>query len=45
LFTDFSGAALRYNHPSAEHGALMAAGKARHHALIDAVRDRRGEFA
>ena len=45
LFTDISGATLSYNAPQAEHGALLAAGSARHASLIDAVRDRRGEFA
>lgn len=45
LFTDFSGATLRYIAPQAEHGALLAAGKARHRMLIGALRDRRGEFA
>ena len=45
LFTDFSGATLNYNAPQAEHGALLAAGNVRHRTLIDAVRDRRGEFA
>jgi myo-inositol-1(or 4)-monophosphatase len=45
LFTDISGATLRYIAPLAEHGALLAAGKARHRALIGALRDRRGEFA
>jgi len=44
-FTDISGATLSYIAPLAEHGALLAAGKARHHALISALRDRRGEFA
>lgn len=45
LFTDISGAMLSYNAPQAEHGTLLAAGNSRHHALIDALRDRRGEFA
>ncbi len=45
LFTDFSGAPLHYNAPQAVHGALMAAGSARHRTLIDAIRDRRGAFA
>jgi len=45
LFTDFSGQPLSYNAPLAAHGALMAAGRARHRALLDAVRHRRGEFA
>jgi myo-inositol-1(or 4)-monophosphatase len=45
LFTDFAGRPLRYDAPRAVHGALIAAGSARHGALIDLVRDRRGEFA
>ena len=45
LFTDFAGRPLRYNAPHAAHGALIAAGSARHGTLIDLVRDRRGEFA
>ncbi len=45
LFTDIAGKPLRYNAPHAGHGALIAAGQARHAALIDLVRDRRGEFA
>jgi myo-inositol-1(or 4)-monophosphatase len=45
LFTDISGAMLSYHAPQAEHGTLLAAGNSRHHALIDALRDRRGEFA
>ncbi len=44
-FTDFAGERLRYNALHAGHGALIAAGAARHGALIDLVRDRRGEFA
>jgi myo-inositol-1(or 4)-monophosphatase len=45
LFTDFSGRPLLYNAPHTAHGALLAAGPARHGALIDLVRDRRSEFA
>jgi myo-inositol-1(or 4)-monophosphatase len=45
LFTDFAGRPLRYRAPHAAHGALIAAGSARHGTLIDLVRDRRGEFA
>jgi myo-inositol-1(or 4)-monophosphatase len=45
LFTDFVGRPLRYRAPHAAHGALIAAGSARHGTLIDLVRDRRGEFA
>jgi myo-inositol-1(or 4)-monophosphatase len=43
--TDFSGRALRYNAPLIVHDALIAAGPARHRALIDLVRDRKAEFA
>jgi len=45
LFTDFAGRPLLYNAPHTAHGALIAAGPTRHGALIDLVRDRRGEFA
>jgi myo-inositol-1(or 4)-monophosphatase len=45
LFTDISGATLNYNAPLAEHRTLLAAGSARHRALIDALHGRRGEFA
>lgn len=45
LFTDFAGRPLRYDAPHAVHGALIAAGSTRHSALIELVRDRRGEFA
>jgi myo-inositol-1(or 4)-monophosphatase len=45
LFTDFAGRPLLYNAPHTVHGPLMAAGSARHGALIELVRDRRGEFA
>jgi myo-inositol-1(or 4)-monophosphatase len=45
LFTDFSGQPLRYNAAHASHGALLAAGNARHGTLIDLVRNRLGEFA
>ncbi|MGH6725860.1 MAG: 3'(2'),5'-bisphosphate nucleotidase CysQ [Pseudolabrys sp.] len=43
--TDLAGAPLRYNARHVAHGALVAAGSARHGALIELVRDRRGEFA
>jgi myo-inositol-1(or 4)-monophosphatase len=43
--TDFAGRPLIYNQPQAAHGALIAAGPARHGALIDLVRDRQAEFA
>jgi myo-inositol-1(or 4)-monophosphatase len=43
--TDFTGRALNYDRPQAAHGALIAAGRARHGALIDLVRDRMAEFA
>ena len=42
--TDFSGRALTYNLPHPVHGALIAAGQARHGTLIDLVRDRQSEF-
>ena len=43
--TDFTGRPLKYNGSQAVHGALIAAGQARHDALIGLVRDRRAEFA
>jgi myo-inositol-1(or 4)-monophosphatase len=45
VMTDFAGRRLSYNRPHAEHGALIAAGPARHGTLIDLVRDRMAEFA
>ena len=45
LFTDLAGQPLRYNARHVAHGALIAAGQARHGALLDLVRERRGEFA
>ena len=43
--TDFAGRPLRYNARRIRHGALIAAGPARHGTLIDLVRDRLAEFA
>lgn len=43
--TDFAGRPLTYNEVQSSHGALIAAGSARHDALIDLVRDRKAEFA
>ena len=43
--TDFTGRPLKYNGSQAVHGALIAAGQARHDALIGLVRDRKAEFA
>jgi myo-inositol-1(or 4)-monophosphatase len=45
VMTDFAGRPLTYNRPHVTHGALIAAGPARHSALIDLVRDRMREFA
>jgi len=45
LFTDFADQPLRYNAQHTAHGALIAAGSARHDTLIDLLRDHRGEFA
>jgi myo-inositol-1(or 4)-monophosphatase len=45
LMTGFAGQPLRYNARRIRHGALIAAGSARHGALIDLVRDRQAEFA
>jgi myo-inositol-1(or 4)-monophosphatase len=43
--TDLAGAAIAYNRPDPVHGTLIAAGADRHRALIELLRDRRGEFA
>jgi len=43
--TDFVGQRIRYNRPHVVHGALIAAGPARHGTFIDLVRDRQAEFA
>ena len=43
--TDFTGRPLKYNGSQAVHGALIAAGQARHDALIGLMRDRISEFA
>jgi myo-inositol-1(or 4)-monophosphatase len=45
VMTDFSGRPLTYNRPNSSHGALVAAGPARHAALIALIRDRTAEFA
>ena len=43
--TDLTGRPLRYSQPHSVHGALVAAGPARHGTVIDLVRDRLTEFA
>jgi myo-inositol-1(or 4)-monophosphatase len=43
--TDFVGRPLTYSNAHGAHGALVAAGQARHDALINLVRDRENEFA
>jgi myo-inositol-1(or 4)-monophosphatase len=45
LFTDFYSQPLRYNARHVAHGALLAAGDARHGTLIGLVRNRPGEIA
>ena len=48
LLTDFAGRPLRFNRADgvdSAHGALIAAGPARHGALLELVRDRMPEFA
>jgi myo-inositol-1(or 4)-monophosphatase len=45
VVTDFAGEQLNYNGSQAVHGALVAAGQARHAALIELVRHRKAEFA
>ncbi len=39
--TSFTGVAVTYNRPVPRHGALVAAGRDRHAALIDIIRDER----
>jgi myo-inositol-1(or 4)-monophosphatase len=43
--TDLVGQPLSYNRPHLTHGALIAAGLARHGAVVDLVRDLMPEFA
>jgi myo-inositol-1(or 4)-monophosphatase len=43
--TDFVGRPLTYSNAHGAHGALVAAGQARHDTLINLVRDRETEFA
>ena len=45
VLTDFAGRTLRYNRAHEAHGALVAAGIARHGTLLELVRDRMAEFA
>ena len=45
VMTDFAGRGLVYNRPQPAHGPLVAAGHARHAALLDLLRDRAAEFA
>lgn len=42
--TDLDGKPLSYNQPNPVHGALIAAGMARHETFVGLVRDRRIEF-
>jgi myo-inositol-1(or 4)-monophosphatase len=43
--TDLDGVVIAYNRPDPVHGTLIAAGKGRHRALIETMRDRRDDFA
>jgi myo-inositol-1(or 4)-monophosphatase len=45
MVTTLSGQALSYNRPDPVHGALVAAGSARHAVLLDLIRDRLAELA
>jgi len=45
LVTSLTGEALIYNRPDPVHGALVAAGRARHELLLSLIRDRLAEFA
>jgi myo-inositol-1(or 4)-monophosphatase len=42
--TDIAGETLVYNLHEPVHGALIAAGAARHRRMLDLVRDRRRDF-
>ena len=44
VLSDIDGRRLVYNRPEPVHGALMAAGRARHAALLNLVRDRNIKF-
>ena len=45
LVTTLTGESLIYNRPDPVHGALVAAGRARHAVLLGLIRDRLAEFA
>jgi myo-inositol-1(or 4)-monophosphatase len=45
VLTDFAGQPLTYNRPHLKHGALIAAGPARHAAALALVSVRPGDFA
>jgi myo-inositol-1(or 4)-monophosphatase len=45
LVTTLTGESLIYNRPDPVHGALVAAGRARHELLLGLIRDRLAEFA
>ena len=45
LVTSLTGESLIYNRPDPVHGALVAAGRARHQLLLGLIRDRLAEFA
>jgi myo-inositol-1(or 4)-monophosphatase len=45
LVTTVTGESLIYNRPDPVHGALVAAGRARHARLLGLIRDRLAEFA
>jgi myo-inositol-1(or 4)-monophosphatase len=45
VMTTLTGQMLTYNQPRPVHGALIAAGRARHAVLLGAIRDRLAEFA
>jgi myo-inositol-1(or 4)-monophosphatase len=45
LITTLTGQSLIYNRPDPVHGALVAAGRARHALLLGLIRDRLAEFA
>jgi myo-inositol-1(or 4)-monophosphatase len=45
LLTDFAGQPLGFNRPETVHGALIAAGPARHATLVELLQGRLPELA
>jgi myo-inositol-1(or 4)-monophosphatase len=45
VLTDVAGRQLIYNRPKLTHGALIAAGRARHEAILGLVREKWANLA